>query len=84
MACYFYILHSTQLDNFYLGHTCEILEERLRKHLSNHRGFTAKSKDWKIVYHEEHIDKKAAYQREITVKSWKSKKKIIELIQSRS
>jgi len=22
----------------------------MRKHLSNHRGFTAKAKDWKVVY----------------------------------
>ena len=81
MPCHFYILHSAQLDRFYLGHTCEMLQERLRKHLSNHSGFTAKSNDWKLVYSEEYLDKKAAYLRERTVKSWKSKKKIVELIQ---
>ncbi|WP_092900225.1 GIY-YIG nuclease family protein [Algoriphagus aquimarinus] len=82
MACYFYILHSTKLDKFYLGHTCELLDERLRKHMSSHSGFTAKSKDWKLVYHEEFDDKNAAYLRERIVKSWKSKKKVIELINS--
>jgi len=82
MACYFYIVHFAQLDKFYVGHTCETLQERLRKHLSNHAGFTAKSTDWKIVYSEEHLDKKTAYQRERTVKAWKSKKKTIELIKS--
>ncbi|UZD22227.1 GIY-YIG nuclease family protein [Algoriphagus halophytocola] len=55
MACYFYILHSIKLDRFYLGYTCESLDERLRKHLSDHTGFTAKSKDWKLVYQEEYF-----------------------------
>ncbi|WP_339758809.1 GIY-YIG nuclease family protein, partial [Algoriphagus aquimarinus] len=82
MACYFYILRSARLDKFYVGHTCEDLEERIRKHLSNHSGFTAKSKDWELVYHEEFSDKGAAYFRERTVKAWKSKKKINDLINS--
>ena len=82
MACHFYILHSILLDKFYVGHTCETLAERLRKHLSNHSGFTAKAKDWKLVHYEEFPDKHTAYKKERTVKSWKSKKKIIELIDS--
>ena len=47
-----YILYSKILDQYYIGHTGEDLEERLRKHLSNHKGFTAKVKDWTIVYYE--------------------------------
>ncbi len=50
--CYTYILHSESLDKFYIGHTCENLDERLTKHLSNHKFFTAKVKVWKIVYFE--------------------------------
>jgi putative endonuclease len=84
MACNFYILYSPVLDKFYLGHTCEPLEERLRKQLANHSGFTGKCKDWKIVYSEEFLDKSAAYQRERAVKAWKSKKKVIELIQNKT
>jgi putative endonuclease len=76
MACHFYILHSIQLDKFYIGHTCDDLEERLRKHISNHTGFTSKAKDWKIAYSE----KSAAYARERSVKEWKSKKMITELV----
>jgi putative endonuclease len=81
MACYFYILHSTQLDKFYVGHTCESLEERVRKHLSDHGGFTSRSKDWRLVYSEEYLEKRSAYLRERTVKSWKSKKKIEALLE---
>ena len=47
-----YILFSPTLNQYYIGHTSETLEERVRKHLSNHKGFTAKTKDWIIVYHE--------------------------------
>ena len=75
-----YILFSEILDKFYVGHTSEELEERLRKHLSNHSGFTAKAKDWKIVYQELFPDKSLAYKRELQIKSWKSKVKILQLI----
>jgi putative endonuclease len=77
-----YILFSETLDKFYVGHTSEELNERLRKHLSNHSGFTGKAKDWKIVYFENFPDKSSAYRRELSIKSWKSKIKIIELINS--
>ena len=78
--CYTYILYSETLDKFYIGHTCENLDERLRKHLSNHKGFTAKVKDWKIVYFEILENKSLAYKRELEMKSWKSKIKIKKLI----
>ena len=79
---YFYILHSTQLDKFYIGHTTENLQERLRKHLSTHSGFTSKAKDWVIVYYESFEDKSSAYKRELEVKNWKSKIKIQKLVSS--
>ena len=78
--CYTYILHSETLDKFYIGHTCENLDERLAKHLSNHKGFTAKVKDWKIVYFEILENKSLAYKRELEIKSWKSKTKIKKLL----
>ena len=75
-----YILFSPTLNQYYIGHTSETLEERVRKHLSNHKGFTAKTKDWIIVYHEIFDEKSLAYQRELKIKSWKSKLKIKKLI----
>ena len=80
--CKVYILYSLSLDKFYIGHTCEDINDRLRKHISNHKGFTAKTKDWEIVYSEEFDNKSRAYERERTIKSWKSKKKIKQLIKS--
>ena len=57
MEAHFYILYSTSADKYYIGHTTEPLEERLRKHLSNHKGFTAKYQDWVIVRVEEYPTK---------------------------
>ena len=68
------------MDQFYIGYTSMILEERLRRHLSTHKGFTARTKDWKIVYFETFENKTDAILRELEIKNWKSKKKIIELI----
>jgi len=77
---YFYILHSQQIDKFYTGYTAN-LEERLRKHNSNHKGFTGKADDWEIVYFEKFENKTDAYAREREVKKWKSRKKIEKLIE---
>ncbi|CAA9203262.1 hypothetical protein FLA105534_04530 [Flavobacterium bizetiae] len=46
---FFYILYSKTLNQYYLGHTSEGLDERLRKHLSNHSGFTGKAKGWIVT-----------------------------------
>jgi len=80
--CTFYILQSSSLGVFYTGHTCDTMEVRLRKHNSNHKGFTGKANDWRVVYTEKFTDKSTAYSREREVKSWKSKVKILELVQS--
>ncbi|WP_373492922.1 GIY-YIG nuclease family protein [Aquiflexum sp.] len=80
MACYFYILYSKSKDKFYLGHSCDELKERVRRHNTNHKGFTGKTNDWELVYFEEFSSKEEAYSRERKVKSWKSKSKILSLI----
>ncbi|KRD61540.1 excinuclease ABC subunit C [Flavobacterium sp. Root935] len=77
---FFYILYSKSLNQYYIGHTAEGLEERLRKHLSNHCGFTSKAKDWIVVYFEEFESKSLAYKRELEVKKWKSRIRIEKMI----
>jgi len=76
---YFYIIFSTEIDKYYTGHTSN-LEERLKKHNSNHKGFTGKVNDWKIVYVEVFFSKNEAYQREMQIKSWKNRHRIEKLI----
>ena len=76
---YFYILHSKKLNKFYIGHTSD-LQDRLRKHNSNHKGYTGKVNDWEIVCTEAFPSKELAYEREREIKKWKSKVKIQKLI----
>jgi putative endonuclease len=52
----------------------------MRKHNSNHKGFTGNANDWLLVHHECFESKGQAYAREREIKAWKSRKKIIELI----
>jgi len=84
MPCYFYILYSLSKDTHYVGHTCDLLAERRKKHISNHKGFTGGTGDWIIVYTESFEDKSAAYRREFQIKGWKSRKLTESLIQKHS
>ena len=76
---YLYILYSALLDKFYVGSTSNI-EIRLKKHLSNHKGFTSRAKDWKVTYMEEFESKVEAQKREKQIKNWKSRKMIRALV----
>ncbi|NOT50664.1 MAG: GIY-YIG nuclease family protein [Chitinophagaceae bacterium] len=77
-----YILYSTILDRFYTGCTGDVLDQRIKKHLSDHNGFTSRAKDWALVYHETFEDKTLALKREKEIKGWKSQKRIRKLIGS--
>lgn len=79
MGFYVYILYSKQLNKFYIGHTGEKIEGRIRKHLSSHKGFTARAKDWELFYIETHSTKSLAYRREMEIKKKKSREYIIAL-----
>ena len=80
---YFYVLFSVELNCFYVGSTRGSLEERLRRHLSEHKGYTAKAKDWKVVYDEYFEMYVEAYRREKHIKSLKDRKLLIDLINTR-
>ena len=75
-----YILYSSIRDRYYVGHTGDDLRERLRKHNTDHKGFTGKIGDWVIIYTEAYPTKTDAYKREREIKAWKSRKKIELLI----
>jgi len=79
MSYYFYILYSKQRDSYYIGHTGD-LSGRLRRHNSTHKGFTGADNDWEVVYTELYETKTDAYRREREVKSWKSRKRVKELV----
>ncbi len=65
-----------------MGHTGDNLEERLKKHNCNHKGFTGKVGDWQLMYTEAFGTKKEAYERERQIKLWKSRKRIEALFSS--
>jgi putative endonuclease len=77
---YTYILYSQSLDKYYIGHTEMTVEQRLSKHLTEHSGFTAKAKDWQIVWTAIFHQKSDAYAMERKIKNWKSRKLIEKLI----
>ena len=70
-----YILYSASADKYYIGSSSDPTA-RLRKHLSNHQGYTGRIKDWIIAYQEEFKDKRSALIREKELKGWKSKIKL--------
>ncbi|MDD5572103.1 MAG: GIY-YIG nuclease family protein [Bacteroidales bacterium] len=74
-----YIIYSAVLDKYYVGYT-ENIEQRIRKHNSNHKGFTGKKYDWVLKYSETFQTKQEAIKRETQIKRWKSRIKIEELI----
>lgn len=83
MMYFVYILYSDALDKYYIGSTSNI-DERLKKHLSNHKGYTSKAKDWELVYSEEYDTKTLALKRERQIKNWRSRKMIGKLIALRN
>ena len=82
MNYFLYILYSESINKYYVGITSNI-EERLKKHLSNHKGFTSRVKDWQVVYFEKFENKSLVAKRERQIKSWKSRKMIEHLIESK-
>ncbi|SFT75946.1 putative endonuclease [Lishizhenia tianjinensis] len=76
-----YILYSNTLNKFYIGYTGDNIQTRLKKHNSNHKGFTGKVNDWFVKYTEDYKTKEEALAREKQIKSWKSRKMILQLIE---
>ncbi|WP_317900125.1 GIY-YIG nuclease family protein [Aurantibacillus circumpalustris] len=77
---YTYILYSISKNKYYVGCTGDLLEERIRKHNSNHKGFTGGIGDWTLKYFEEFFTKEEALKREKQIKNWKSRKLIEKFI----
>ena len=80
MSYFVYILYSPGLDVYYIG-VSENPVSRLIKHLSRHKGFTSRAKDWQSVYKEVYKEKSEALKREKQLKAWKSKVRIKQLIE---
>ena len=75
-----YILFSPTKNKYYVGSTGDTLEERIRKHNSNHKGFTGGVGDWELKYSEGFETKTEVLKWEKEIKNWKSRKLIEKLI----
>jgi len=82
MEFYVYILYSQKIDRYYVGYTGDMLQERIRKHNTNHKGYTGIANDWELLYVESFSSKSDAMRRESQVKKRKSRKYLIQLIES--
>ena len=76
---YTYIIYSEIADKYYVGQTSNVLE-RIKKHQNKNKGFTNQAKDWKIFYQKPFDSRSQAMAHEKEIKSWKSRKMIIKLI----
>ena len=79
-----YILFSTTLNKYYIGYTGQSIQQRLNPHLANHKGFTAKANDWKVVYAQNFDTKKEAMDEEKRLKALKNKIRLQQFIKMRS
>ena len=75
-----YILFSKLKNKYYIGYTGDGIRNRLRKHNTNHQGFTGGKADWEIVYTEIFTIRNEAIAREKQIKKWKSRKMVEKLI----
>jgi putative endonuclease len=82
MAFIVYILYSSSLDSFYVGHTAN-LEDRLYRHNNSGSKSTKITKDWRVVYTEQYLTRSEANLRELEIKKKKSRKYIESLIISK-
>ena len=74
-----YILYSTSLDQYYIGHSQDVTD-RVFRHNNSGSKATKKTNDWKLVYTESFNSKASANKREMEIKRKKSKKYIEWLI----
>ncbi|NQV37587.1 MAG: GIY-YIG nuclease family protein [Candidatus Marinimicrobia bacterium] len=82
MEYYTYILYSKSKDRYYVGYTSDLLR-RLDQHNSGWSQSTKSGIPWRIEFSEKFDNKSDAIRREKEIKRWKSRKLIVDLIQSR-
>ena len=77
-----YILYSSHVDQYYVGHTQNI-DDRLSRHNSGRSLSTKKGKPWILVYTETFETRSEAMLREKAIKQMKSRTYLKQLIQDK-
>jgi putative endonuclease len=83
MKFYVYILYSVFNDRYYIGQTNDV-DARIIRHNNGYVKSTKPYRPWEIVHVEQYVDRASSMARENQLKSWKSKAKIIELVNRKS
>ena len=83
MAYHLYILQREKDGSYYVG-TTNNLDDRVRRHKEGRVKYTKPKRPWKLVYHEEYLDRSAAMKREYEIKSHKRKGYVENLIKESS
>jgi putative endonuclease len=81
MSFFTYILFSEKLNKFYIGHTND-LERRVNEHNCGFSKSTTSGIPWKLIYSKSFSTKSESYAFERKIKSMKSRKFIIDLVDS--
>ena len=81
MPFYVYIIYSAEIDQYYIGHSADLVD-RVYRHINSGSKSTKKTNDWKLMYSEETETKSQAVRREKEIKNKKSRKYIEWLIKS--
>jgi putative endonuclease len=74
-----YIIYSRYINKYYVGYSSNTIEERLKKHLTNHKGFTSKAKDWIVLYTKSYNTKTEAIALERKIKKRGAKRYLSDL-----
>ena len=82
MSFVVYLLYSSMLDQYYIGHTADI-DDRLFRHTNSSSKSTKKTNDWKLVYTEVFQSKSEVGRRELKIKNKRSRKYIEWLLAQR-
>ena len=76
---FIYIIFASRFDRYYIGQTND-LSSRIDRHNLGYVQSTKHYLPWELVYSESFKTRTEAMKREKVLKSWKSKKKIKELV----
>ena len=66
-----YILYSPTLDKYYVGATRGSLKERIRRHNTQHNGYTGRANDWALKLSEPFNSIELAMLTEREIKGWR-------------
>jgi putative endonuclease len=78
---YTYVLQSLRDQSFYVG-SCEDLDVRISKHNDGFSKYSKSKVPWRLRYFEVFETRSAALKREYAIKRMKSRKYIVDLIES--